>query len=388
MSFRRMLFWCHLVAGVFAGIVVLIMSVTGVVLTYEKQMLAWADKRASHVTAPVPGASRGSLDTLFDRVRLAVPDSTITAITRRADPNAPVTVALTGNLTVLVHPYTGHVIGEAPTTLRRVFRISTDWHRYLAGTGENRATGKAITGASNLAFLFIILSGLYLWIPRRWSRAAVSAVSVPRWRHATGKARDFNWHNALGVWSAVPLAIVVASATVISYPWASDLAYRIAGDVPPPRSTGLASPQSPQREDSTIVTVTDLDARWRTAEAQVPGWKTITLRVPASRLAQLVFTIDEGWAGQPQKRGTLTLDAQTGAVTRWDTFDAQSSGRRLRAILRFAHTGEVLGLPGQTIAGIVSAVACVMVVTGFALTWRRFTTWRRRPAETVLKKAA
>jgi uncharacterized iron-regulated membrane protein len=43
--------------------------------------------------------------------------------------------------------------------------------------------------------------------------------------------------------------------------------------------------------------------------------------------------------------------------------------------MRFAHTGEVLGIAGQTIAGLVSAGAVVMVWTGLALTWRRFRSW-------------
>ena len=36
----------HFAAGAVAGIVILIMSVTGVALTYEKQLLEWADRRA------------------------------------------------------------------------------------------------------------------------------------------------------------------------------------------------------------------------------------------------------------------------------------------------------------------------------------------------------
>ena len=44
--FRTVLFWLHLTAGVAAGLVVLIMSATGVALTYEKQVLEWADRRA------------------------------------------------------------------------------------------------------------------------------------------------------------------------------------------------------------------------------------------------------------------------------------------------------------------------------------------------------
>ena len=42
---RRVLFWSHLVCGVVAGIVILIMCVTGVALTYQKEMQWWADTR-------------------------------------------------------------------------------------------------------------------------------------------------------------------------------------------------------------------------------------------------------------------------------------------------------------------------------------------------------
>ncbi len=70
--FRSVLFWMHLAAGVFAGVVVLIMSVTGVALTYEKQMLEWADRRAW--SAPSPAAATPlSPETLLARVSEAQP---------------------------------------------------------------------------------------------------------------------------------------------------------------------------------------------------------------------------------------------------------------------------------------------------------------------------
>jgi uncharacterized iron-regulated membrane protein len=374
--FRTVLFWMHLAAGLFTGVVVLVMSATGVVLTYEKQMLAWADQRAAAIAMPAPDTPRASLDTLLERVALAVPDASVLTITRRNDPQAPVSVAVTGGVTVLVHPYTGHVIGAAPQGLRSFFRQMTEWHRYLAGQGENRALGKAVTGACNLAFLFLVLSGAYLWMPRRWTRAAVAAVAVPRWSHSTSKARNFNWHNALGFWSAVPLAIVVASATVISYPWASDLAYRVVGDTPPPRPVAAAQRDPNAQTNVVPAAVSSLDAFWQTAETQVRDWKTVALRMPATATAPLVFTVDAGYGGQPQYRGTLTLNAQSGAIEKWDTFQAQSVGRRFRSMLRFAHTGEYWGIPGQTVAGVASAAACVLVWTGFALAWRRFRNWR------------
>ena len=40
MSFRKIIFWLHLIAGVVAGVIILIMSVTGVAIAFEKQTIA------------------------------------------------------------------------------------------------------------------------------------------------------------------------------------------------------------------------------------------------------------------------------------------------------------------------------------------------------------
>jgi uncharacterized iron-regulated membrane protein len=376
--FRKVLFWSHLACGLCAGIVVFIMSITGVMLTYEKQLLAWVDRNAAQIQPP-PTAASVNVSTALRSVRARFPDRIPTTLTRRADPRAPITVTLDGGQIVLVHPYAGTVIGEAPSAMRTVFRTATEWHRYLAGTGEYRAIGKAITGGCNLMFLFLVLSGIYLWMPRRWSRAAIASIVLPRWRHSTGKARHFNWHNALGFWSAVPLAIVVASATVISYPWASDLVYRLVGEAPPPRATAPAASRGASGARAGHSTELEmLDEAWHAAERQMPDWKAIALRLPTQAAAPFVFTVDQGWPGQPQKRATLTIDAGTAGVVRLETFDDLSRGRQWRSLLRFAHTGELLGPPGQTVAGVASAAACVLVYSGFSLALRRFMSWRAR----------
>lgn len=106
----------------------------------------------------------------------------------------------------------------------------------------------------------------------------------------------------------------------------------------------------------------------------------MTIRLAQGPQQPYVFLIDEGYGGQPQKRGTLTVGQAGGAVEKWERFGDQSFGRRLRTWLRFAHTGEYYGLTGQTIAGIVSAGGVVLVWTGIGLAWRRLTAWMsRRP---------
>jgi len=72
------------------------------------------------------------------------------------------------------------------------------------------------------------------------------------------------------------------------------------------------------------------------------------------------------------------LDPVTAEVVRWEPFEGQNMGRRLRAWVRPLHTGEAAGLVGQTVALVASAGGAVLVWTGIALAWRRFRSWRRR----------
>jgi uncharacterized iron-regulated membrane protein len=239
-----------------------------------------------------------------------------------------------------------------------------------------RPRGKAITGASNLGFLFIVVSGIYLWWPRHWTRRTVRNATLFR-RGLRSKARDFNWHNVIGLWSWAPLVIVVASGVVLSYAWAGRLVYRAVGESPPP--AGPPGGAAGGRGGGTSAPAMDgLDSLVTRATARVPGWKSISLTLPTSPSAPAVFQIDGGTGGQPQKRAELALDRATGREVRWLPFSASTPGRRLRTILRFAHTGEVLGLVGQTIAGLASLGAVFLVYTGFVLSWRRLRSWRRR----------
>jgi len=384
-AFRRVLFWCHLVAGVTAGVVILIMSVTGVALTYQKEMQLWADTRTYRVEPP-PAASRAAVADLVASARAVDPALVPATITWQADPAFP--VALTaGQKTIYVNPYTCDVLGEGTgQSMRAFFTSMTSWHRYLAMTGDKRDTGRAFTGASNLVFLFIVLSGMYLWWPKVWNAIQFRNITWFR-RGLTAKARDFNWHNTFGFWFALPLVLVVASGIVISYPWASDLVYRSVGEQPPPPAAGRAggpgaraggavtSAAAPARID---VSSAALEPAVGAAREYTASWRSIALRAPASSAAPLVFTIDGGDAGQPHLRGTLTIDPSTGAVQKWEDFSSQTPGRQLRTFLRFAHTGEIGGAIGQTIAGLASLAGAVLVYTGLALSLRRFAAWRVR----------
>ena len=374
---RRVIFWCHLAAGVCAGVVILIMSVTGVLLAYERQLTRWADTRGYAVARPGGDAARLPLEALLAKARegqTAAP----TAVTLHADAAEPATVTFQGGRSLFVNPYTGEVLGEGSTRVRAFFRAVTDWHRWLGASGESRAAGRAVTGASNFIFLFIVMSGFYLWWPRKWTKQSLRAVTWFR-RMQTARARDFNWHNVVGFWSALPLFVVVLSAVVISYTWASNLVYKLAGEEPPAQQQRPGPPGGAgQQQPGAALPLEGLDALLVKAERQVEGWRTITVQLPPKADAPVNFAIDRGNGGQPQLRAQLALDRATGEVVRWEPYSNNSLGRRMRSWLRFAHTGEVYGLVGQTVAALASAGGALLVYTGLALALRRLLAWLSR----------
>ena len=268
--------------------------------------------------------------------------------------------------------------------LRDFFEAVEGWHRWFNVSGEGRATARAITGYSNLLFLVLVVTGLYLWLPRVWKWPAFKTRLAFNRFATTSKACDFNWHHVFGLWSALPLAVVVATAVVFSFPWANALVYRSVGEEPPARGSPPGPPREGQRrgggDANADAAATALAYDELFARAAAHGeWRTLTLSLPAAGNAR--FSVDEGNGGQPQRRHTLTLDAATGEVRAWAPFASQPAGQRLRIWIRFLHTGEALGIAGQTVAAIVSATTLLMVWTGLALAWRRLVLpLFRRPA--------
>jgi uncharacterized iron-regulated membrane protein len=398
MKFRSVLFWIHLIAGSIAGAVILVMSVTGTLLTFQQSVLQVVERSQRFVTAP-PGAERLDVDTLLERVRTAFPDAQATTVTLTADPTASVSVAM-GTGVVFVDPYTGEILGTGSVRARAFYRTLTNWHRWLAVDGEHRATARAITGACNAAFMVLAISGLYLWWPRQWSFKHISAVTMFR-SGLRGKARDFNWHNVIGFWCAPVIVILTATGMVISYPWASNLVYTLTGS-PRPAAGGRAGGAAgggaadAQRQRATAhaetaspVVTTSLESLVARAEQRLPTWRTMIIRLPARPAAPVSFSMSDRNHWNSFARSTLTLNSATGAEASWEPYAGTSRGQKLRGWMRFAHTGELGGRVGEAVAGLASAGGAFLVWTGISLAIRRFAAWSaRRRSSRTLKAAA
>ncbi len=392
MRFRQILFWAHLVAGLIAGLSIAIMCFTGTVLAFEKQLVSWSERDARRVPVPAENPTRLPLDTLLEHVRSAQPEARPASIILSADPRDAVTVSLGRDNSIFVNPYTGAVQKPASTVVHDFMHVMEDWHRFLALSGDARPTGKLINGICNIAFFVLAVTGLYLWIPRNGSWRSVRAVTFLN-LSARGKARDFNWHNVIGLWTAPVLIVLTLTAIPISFRWGNDLVYRLVGEEPPARGPGAATAPAPDLPPPAPgANPLSREAQFAAIQSAFPNWQQITLRLAAPGRSQpppsraerpsgpqpLTFLVKTPNSWPRTATTTVSLNPFTGDFLRTESFADLSTGRQIRSWTRFLHTGEALGVGGQLIAGVASLGGCVLAYTGFALAWRRF--FPRKPA--------
>jgi len=371
MKLRRILFWIHLSAGVIAGVVIFTMSVTGVILAYQRQILRWANRE--YRVQSNAGEQQLSVTEILAKLK-----NQPSAITLRPDDGAAVEVTSGRDRILFINPYTGDALGES-RKLPAFFSQVENIHRWLGVSDADRPAGRAVTGACNLAFFVLVATGPFIWWPKDWGWTNLKK-SVFFRRGLGGRALYWNWHNVVGSWCVIPLLIIVLSGVVMSYGWANNLLYRLTGNEPPaPPQAASAQPRpgsenKPHDGAAEPPSVSPLE-KVVTAAAQVPAWQSITIRMPSGR-GPLSATADRG-SGRPDLRTQFIFDPKTGEVRR-ETFSSYNSGRRLRTWARFSHTGEAGGIIGETIAAIAAAGASLLVFTGITLSIKRLMAWKVR----------
>ena len=383
--FRRVLFWAHLSCGVTAGLIILLMSATGVLLTYEHQMMDSAARR-NQVTEPAD-APRLDADALAGKARTYAAPGARPSLVFDADPGAPVTVSTGRDTVALLNPYTGAALVDGTAGRRQFFASVERVHRWMGG--DARGTAASLIDLANLLFLFIIASGIYLWLPAVWRWRTVRGLMLFRTKYANSKVRDFNWHHVFSFWALIPLFVIALSGVVMSYPWANRLVFAAFGEQAPQRAAapgagrpGAAATGERGAAASTANSVpgASLQQLLDAAIAQEANWQRITLPLQLrGERADIAVELKSTQRRAPRR--TISLATADAGVIAAPPVQAlvQSPGQRARTWLRFAHTGEQYGFGGQTIAGLASLAACFLAYSGLALAWRRLVVPLLRP---------
>jgi len=394
-TIRRCVFWSHLVAGIASGLVILVLAVTGLLMSFETQIVNRVEqsmvRSKSHGdTTPLTAAE---MVAAFEKAGVKGKPTTLN-YTSNAD--APVAFLVGKGNQQLFHPNTGEYLGKGAEGTRRFFQTVLSIHRWLTWPAQQQGgapaggmqgdkktswkdIGGQITAGGTLVFIFLLVSGLIIWLPKKrvWKAFKVVLTLQPRLK---GRARDWNWHNVAGIWASPIILFIGLTGLIMAYPWANRVLYSAFGEEVPKRQEQGASRGEGSKDGKATLVVSHLDALAAFAKKQSPDWQSISLEIPSKEQQPLVVTVTNAGRGRPDRREKFTLDPASFAVLKKETFADLKPGAQARQMVRWLHTGEIGGWFGQLIAALTCAAVIVLVWTGFALSFRRFFLRRKSAA--------
>jgi uncharacterized iron-regulated membrane protein len=162
-----------------AGVVLLILGVTGAILAFEEPL--------DHALNPglfsvQPMAQRMPVADLLAGLQKTFPKQRVTMLMYGKSPDVATLAVMRGG-PVYVDPYTGHVLGK-----RKGVGFTQTIHNIHLRLWFGK-TGEMIVSIATLVLVFLTLSGLYLW----WPLKRVTVATGKSWRRF-----NFDLHYAAG----------------------------------------------------------------------------------------------------------------------------------------------------------------------------------------------
>jgi vanillate O-demethylase ferredoxin subunit len=353
-SLRKTIFDLHLLAGLIAGLFLLVASVSGVLLVFRGEL----DERFNpHLFTVAPGEHRLPLDEILARVHRAYPDGEFDFAEFRPASDASMAVIFRDKNDVYVDPYTGEILGRRNKN-DTFFYVVERLHRYLF-LGKQ---GQWITGTATCALLFMLASGIYLWMPKslKGLKTAFTVKSGTK-----GRARNVSLHKVIGIYAAIILAVSAVTGLADFGEWILKTYFHKVEEA---RAIARAA-------NSTAPALSEGPFSWERA------WRAAQARIPRFQIARFAFPVVQGGpikvemvaadAPHPNALSYVFLDSRTGNVLRVAPYERESLGSRLYLWTLPLHLGQVGGWIGRllTLGGALCLSA--LVLTGGWLFYRR-----------------
>ncbi|MEA5464530.1 PepSY-associated TM helix domain-containing protein [Leptothoe sp. PORK10 BA2] len=397
--FYRTVWRWHFYAGLFVIPFMLILAATGIIYLFKPQLDAAMYHNLMFVQ---PGAATLAYSEQIKFAEKAYPDATVTQVMPNIAPDRSTEVLLTTaderNLMIFVNPYTGKVLGNRDED-NNLQAIARKIHGELL-IGK---LGDYIVELAACWALVLLLTGLYLWLPRH--QFSILGTFVPRlwsknkrifWRdlHAvpgfygvlligflilTGLPWTGFWGDTFAqVWGKFPAQMWddVPQSTVLTgslnqrgqvVPWA-------VGQLPIPQSTASAHNNHSNHADSTIsqqgVAASEpvsIDSVITLAQAKgaPPGYNVV---FPEGETG--VYTVS-AFPNDPTQEVTMHIDQYSGQVladVRWEDYALVPKAVEMGISI---HMGKYFGLANQLLMLFASLITMLLSITGTVMWWQR-----------------
>lgn len=203
----------HLWLSVPTGIIITLVCFSGAMLVFEKEITEAIKPELYFVKEakgePIP------MQQLMEKVEETLPDSvSISGVTVFADSTRTYQVSLTKprRASIYVNQYTGEVTGRSERL--PFFNTMFHLHRWLMGSSSG--VGKLLTGICTLVLVFILITGILMWLTNRHKPLKASLAI-----HVTKGWGRF-WHDlhvAGGIYATIFLLAMALTGLTWSFSW-------------------------------------------------------------------------------------------------------------------------------------------------------------------------
>lgn len=225
--FSRINAWLHLWLGIFSGIILVFVALTGTIIVYGDEIIEWSAGKSRFVEKVQP--ERLPLEIIILQVKKNVPKSNISEATVYKNPKRALrlrTFAKGKGLSfIYVDQYTGKILKNDRTA--NFFYIMAHLHASFMWHG----TGEWIVDIATIIFLIELVSGIILWWPKKWNKHTRDASFKIKWK-AKFKRVNYDLHNVLGFYSSILALVLTITGLLIAFqPMAVTTAKVLGGDI-------------------------------------------------------------------------------------------------------------------------------------------------------------
>jgi uncharacterized iron-regulated membrane protein len=354
MTLKQIFGKLHLWLGLASGLVVLIVAGTGILLVFEDELDEWANKDFYVVTVP-QDAQPVSVDSMYHSAKAYDAKLKINRI--YLESKAPGHTVIfygkknkTATWHIAVDPYTGKVI-RAREFDKRFFGVVLNLHRNLC----MNEVGKAITHASCLIFVVMIITGLVLWWPKRWK--ILKQRTRIQW---TSNWKRLNWdlHAVGGFYVHLLLLAIGLTGLVWAYPWFNNAIYLLADGKP------MSKKEAPVNTVKQPIKAGFYELIYEQTNTRLPYKGRVTLLFPEKDSLAITVNKMNREAAVDNMTDVLYFEKGTGRLLKENLFKNSSTGNKIRRMTLPIHTGKLFGWPTQILALIAAMVAFSLPITG------------------------
>lgn len=387
-GFRKANDWLHLWMGLTSGLIVFIVSITGCIYVFEKeirsvtqpyQFVEAQDKpflppsQLKKLAADYAfGNNADSLGKLIQNVGYGGRNKAATASYNDKDK---------GFISIYMNPYTGEYL-ETKYFKSDFFRWILDGHFYLWLPNK---IGQPVVAISILIFFFLLITGLIMWWPKNLKKANREKSFMIKWA-ASFKRVNYDLHNVLGFYVLTVALLITITGLVWGFKWWAKGTYWIT-------SGGKTLPEfkRPFSDTTGIASYTNgEDIIWQKALKEhysETGSLTIQIPIKPTDAYGIMFNPDEGKNYRRQfryfDRNTLAELKGTTGIYR-QPFEKATTADKIARMNYDIHVGAVLGIPGKIMAFFASLICASLPITGFLVWWGK----RKKKGKSGVKKQA